>query len=184
MFFLLLYTQRKINRAFLFFMATCFIIGIAAEIIGTKTGWLFGKYVYGDVLGPEVKNVPWIIGVNWFIIIYCCGVSIQLLLSKILDKLSLETGKPKPVLKAASIIVDGATLALLFDWIMEPVATDLGYWSWAGDIIPFYNYVCWFIISSLLMAVFHFSQFNKDNKFAVNLLLIQMMFFLILRTVL
>lgn len=185
MFVLLLYTQKEINRPFLFFVLTCFITGVAVEIIGTKSGWLFGKYAYGDVLGPEIQNVPVVIGINWFIIIYCCGVCIHSLLAKILDQLSFQTGKPKPTLKVASIIVDGASLAVLFDWIMEPVAMSLGYWTWEGfGDVPLYNYLCWFVISSALMAVFHFAQFNKQNKFAVNLLLIQMMFFLVLRTLL
>lgn len=160
-------------------------MGIVVEIIGTKTGWLFGKYVYNEVLGPKIQNVPVIIGINWFIIMYCCGISIHTLLSKIPDPVSLKTGNPKPALKAASVIVDGASLAVLFDWIIEPVAVKLGYWTWAGfDGVPLYNYICWFFISSGLLAIFHFSQFDKQNKFAVNLLLIQAMFFLVLRTLL
>lgn len=185
MFILILYTQKGINSHFIYFMLTCFFTGVAVEIIGTQTGWLFGKYAYSNVLGPAIQNVPVIIGINWFIIIYCCGVCIHSILTKILDQLYLQTGKPKPGLKLASIIVDGASLAVLFDWIMEPVAMNLGYWTWAGfDEVPLYNYLCWFVISSALMAVFHFAQFNKQNKFAVNLLLIQMMFFLVLRTLL
>ena len=82
-----------------------------------------------------------------------------------------------------SIMVDGATLAVLFDWLMEPAAVKLGYWKWLGNgEIPLYNYMCWFVISMLLLFVFHKLQFNKQNKFAVNLLLIQAMFFLLLRT--
>ena len=185
MFFLLLYTQKKINRSFLLFVVCCFVTGIIAELIGTRTGWLFGKYEYGKVLGPGIEHVPFVIGINWFIIIYCCGVFIHTLLTKILEQLSVQTGKPQPVLKLASIIVDGAMLAVLFDWIMEPVAANLGYWNWVGFTgVPLYNYISWFIISSILMAAFHFFQFNKQNKFAVNLLLIQMMFFLVLRTLL
>jgi len=164
-------------------MLTCFIIGVGVEIIGTQTGWLFGNYTYNDVLGPEIQNVPIIIGINWFIIIYCCGVCIHAVLTRILEPLLMQTDKPKPVLKMASIIVDGASLAVLFDWIMEPVAIKLGYWTWTNfNKVPFFNYICWFFISSALMAVFHFAQFNKQNKFAVNLLLIQVMFFLFLRT--
>ena len=74
-------------------------------------------------------------------------------------------------------------MAVLFDWVMEPVAVKLGYWKWLGNgDIPFYNYVSWFVISVGMLAIFHFCKFNKQNKFAVNLLLIQLLFFLILRT--
>ena len=85
-------------------------------------------------------------------------------------------------LKAISVIVDGASIAVFFDWIMEPVAVKLGYWKWHDGNVPFYNYVCWLMVSNIILAIFHFSRFNKQNKFAVNLLLIQMMFFLLLRT--
>jgi bisanhydrobacterioruberin hydratase len=85
------------------------------------------------------------------------------------------------VLKAISVIVDGATLAVFIDWIMEPVAVQLGYWKWNGEI-PIYNYICWFVVAIAMLAIFHFCKFNKQNKFAVHLLMIQVLFFLLLRT--
>jgi bisanhydrobacterioruberin hydratase len=84
-------------------------------------------------------------------------------------------------LKAISVIIDGATLAVFFDWLMEPVAVQLGYWKWNGAI-PFYNYLCWFMVSIVLLTAFHLLKFNKQNKFAVHLLMIQVLFFLLLRT--
>jgi putative membrane protein len=180
---LLFYTQEKINLPFLAFFMVCFAVGMAVEIAGTSTGWLFGSYQYGKILGPGIKNVPFIIGINWFIIIYCCGVSIHLLLSRLTQKLSEEMGKPARSIQKLSIMVDGATLAVLFDWLMEPVAVKLGYWQWlANGEIPLYNYLCWFVVSMFLLFIFHKLPFVKQNKFAVNLLLIQAMFFLLLRT--
>jgi len=178
---LLVWTQQEKNYLFWLFLLIAVAVGIAVEMIGVNTKLLFGEYNYGDVLGVKVKNVPLIIGVNWFIIIYCCGVSVHTLLVKAIDKVSAETATPPMALKALSVIVDGATLAVFFDWLIEPVAVKLGYWKWADDI-PFYNYLCWFIIAVALLAVFHFFKFNKHNKFAVHLLLIQVMFFLLLRT--
>ena len=180
---LLLYTQDKKNVSFYLFFIICFVVGIGVEIIGTSTGWLFGKYRYGNILGPAIKNVPLIIGVNWFIIIYCCGVSIHMMLTKLTAKLSEQTGKPSKVIQTLSVVVDGATLAVLSDWLIEPVAVKLGYWQWLGNgEIPLYNYVCWFAISMILLYIFQYLQFGRQNKFAVNLLLIQAMFFLLLRT--
>ncbi|MGG9960097.1 carotenoid biosynthesis protein [Ferruginibacter sp. SUN106] len=181
MFGLLAWTQAEKNTSFWIFVLITAAIGIAVEVIGVNTKLLFGDYIYGSVLGPKIKNVPLIIGINWVIIIYCCGVSVHTLLVKAIDKVSTETATPPMALKAVSVIVDGATLAVFFDWLMEPVAVQLGYWKWA-DEIPFYNYLCWFIVAMALLAVFHFLKFNKQNKFAVHLLMIQVMFFLLLRT--
>ena len=183
MFVLLVWTQNEKNKYFFLFLTACFLVGIAVEIIGINTRILFGDYTYGNVLGYKVQNVPLIIGVNWFIIIYCSGISIHTLLMKAINRISADTGKNPMALKALSVIIDGATLAVFFDWLMEPVAVKLGYWTWNGDgSVPLYNYLCWFFVSILLLSVFHFVKFNKQNKFAVNLLLIQLMFFLILRT--
>ena len=182
-FVLLIWTQTDKNSAFFLFVAACFIIGIVVEVIGVNTGFLFGDYTYGNVLGPEIKNVPVMIGINWFLIIYCCGISIHTLLMKAINRIAADTGKTPMAMKALSVIIDGATLAVFFDWLMEPVAVKLGYWVWNGDgAIPMFNYICWFVVSLLLLMVFHFAKFNKQNKFAVNLLLIQLMFFLLLRT--
>jgi putative membrane protein len=90
---------------------------------------------------------------------------------------------PAKTIKALSVVVDGATLAVFFDWVMEPAAVKLGFWQWGGNgSIPSFNYVCWLGISMLLLTCFHVLRFDKSNKFAVHLLLIQVMFFLILRT--
>jgi bisanhydrobacterioruberin hydratase len=184
-FALLIWTQKEKNIDFFLFLLICFGVGVAVEITGINTGILFGDYTYGNVLGYKVQNVPVVIGINWFIIIYCSGISIHTLLMKAIDRIATDSGKNPMALKALSVIVDGATLAVFFDWLMEPVAVKLGYWVWNGDgSIPMFNYICWFVISLLLLTAFHFAKFNKQNKFAVNLLLIQLMFFLILRTLL
>ena len=180
---LLLYTQKQFNLYTVLFFLVCVAAGIGVEIIGTSTGYLFGEYQYGTVLGPGTRNVPYIIGINWFIIIYCCGVAVHSLLSSVSQKLSEEMERPVRQIKALSIIVDGATLAVVFDWLIEPVAVKLGYWTWLGNgQIPLYNYISWFVISMLLLLIFHLLPIQKQNKFAINLLLIQAMFFLLLRT--
>jgi bisanhydrobacterioruberin hydratase len=180
---LLFYTQEKINVAFIMFVAMCFAVGISVEIIGTSTGYLFGEYTYGKMLGIGIKNVPLVIGINWFIIMYCCGITVHTILEKLSAKLETMTGAPSPALKILSIVSDGAMLAVVFDWIMEPAAIKLGYWKWLGDgEIPAYNYMTWFVISTLLMLVFSLLKFSKQNIFAVNLLMIMMMFFMLIRT--
>ncbi|MBU3713952.1 MAG: carotenoid biosynthesis protein [Ferruginibacter sp.] len=181
MFLLILYTQPNKNTSFYIFIAFCFILGIVVELIGTQTGILFGNYAYGNVLGPSLKSVPLIIGINWFIVIYCCGVSIETLFFRLSQKLKSNSGIDSSRFKVLSLIFDGACLAVFFDWLMEPVAIYLGYWKWVGEI-PLFNYVCWFLVSMILLSLFHLLKFDKRNKFAVHLLLIQAMFFLLLRT--
>lgn len=183
MFLLLYWTQDEKNKYFLLFLVIAFLAGVGVEIAGVNTGEIFGHYYYGNVLGYKMAGVPLIIGINWFLIIYCCGVCMHTILMKAINRIALDSGVKPMRLKALSVIVDGATLAVFFDWVMEPVAVKLGYWHWlASGEVPFYNYFCWFIVSIVLLAFFHFLPFSKNNKFAIHLLMIQLMFFLLLRT--
>jgi len=182
---LLIYTQAEKNKAFFLFVLVCVVVGFTVEYIGVNHQLLFGEYEYLNAMGEQWQRVPLVIGVNWFIMMYCCGVSIQLLLNRMWNKLK-DTDQPaRKNVGFVAVILDAALLATFFDWVMEPVAVKLGWWKWLGDgSIPLLNYVSWFGISALLLLLFRLLSFDKQNQFAVNLLLIQFMFFLILRTVL
>lgn len=144
---------------------------------------LFGKYEYGKVLGTGIMNVPWLIGVNWFTVIYCCGIAIAHLHNWVERKSDMTDTILTPRMQLISFIIDGALLATFFDFVLEPVAVKLGYWTWLGDgTIPFTNYLCWFLISALLLTVFKLLSFTKHNQFAVHLLIIEFLFFGALRT--
>jgi putative membrane protein len=82
----------------------------------------------------------------------------------------------------ASFIIDASFLVFMFDWIMEPVAVKLGYWQWENNTIPLYNYLSWIIISAGLLTVFRKLNRDKHNVFAVHLFIIQLLFFVVLRT--
>lgn len=176
MFGLLLYTLHEHSFRIWLFFIVCFITGMAVEMVGTNTGFLFGDYQYGDVLGPSINHVPWIIGMNWVLVIYGCGSTMQVILQKWGTSIGLSDR-----MTVFSLVIDGALLAVVFDWIMEPVAIELDYWSWSGAI-PFFNYLCWFLISIPLLILFSLVRPAVPNKFAFNLFLIQALFFLLLRT--
>jgi putative membrane protein len=183
MFGLLLFTHRGMSMKFFGFIALCFSVGMLTEIIGVHTGLLFGSYRYGEVMGIKLLEVPLLIGINWFVIVYCAGM----LMTKIHDwidaKYVTAGSMLSPQVKAISIIIDGALLATFFDYIMEPVAVKLGYWYWLGDgCIPFINYLCWFVISTGLLYFFTRLTFKAHNHFAVHLFIIQLLFFGVLRT--
>ncbi len=183
MFGLIIWTQSEKNKAFFAFVFIAFITGMVTEIIGVNTGLLFGKYEYGKVLGPGIGRAPWLIGINWFTVTYCCGVAITHLHSFIESKSAETDSLLTPRIKLISFIVDGAFLATFFDYVLEPVAVKLGYWTWLGDTgIPYSNYLCWFLINLLLLTVFKLLSFSKHNQFALHLLIIELLFFGALRT--
>lgn len=178
---LLVITQSGKNARYWIFFALCFFAGFLAEVAGVNTGLLFGDYEYGNVLGYKLWNVPLLIGVNWFVIIFCAGSITQQLNEWILKKMGNDE-KPARIIQQFSFIADAAFLAVFFDWVMEPAAIKLQFWKWLPDgKIPFYNYVCWFVISAMLLFIFNRFNFNKHNQFAVHLFIMQVLFFTALR---
>ncbi len=179
---LLVWAQPLKNISFFLFFIIAFAAGMAAEMAGVNTGRLFGSYQYGDLLGPKINHVPWLIGLNWFVVVFCSSCAMQQIHEWTKRKMeSAGTEMPKTV-AVMSLILDGALLATFFDWVMEPVAQKLGFWQWKNSEVPFYNYTCWFLISLLLLALLQRMHFHKGNHFAVHLFIIQLLFFMALRT--
>lgn len=179
---MLVFTQKEKNLFFFLFMLLCYVTGITAEIIGVNTGKLFGSYTYTDVLGLKLYGAPLLIGINWFIAVYCSCTIIFLLNEWLYKKLSTDM-RPSLALQLFSFVFDAALLTTLFDFIIEPSALQLNFWKWLPDgTVPVYNFVCWFIISAALSSVYRLLRFDKHNQFAVHLFIIQVLFFWILQT--
>ena len=177
MFLLLANTQLKAIKNFLLSFAIAFVISMATEIIGVNTGLLFGEYQYGPVLGPKILGVPWLIGLNWFVIVYCSGSfllhSVELVERKLTIPLTVPTS-------TTMVVLGGAAMATFFDFILEPVAVKLNFWTWNRGDIPLFNYLCWFVVSAVLLRInLQLKQVNTD-VFASSLLIIQAAFFLML----
>jgi len=168
MFLLLLWNEGSLRIPFLLSLLIAFFTGLFTEMVGVHTGWLFGSYVYQPVMGPQLLEVPLLIGLNWFIVVYA---------SFILVSRFYKLHHTAPWL----IALLTALLTTLFDWLMEPVAMELGFWSWENNAVPFYNYFCWFVISLLLARIFVRIKTPIVNMFAVLLLLVQTAFFIFLR---
>jgi len=179
---LLVTTHQQKGKQFLVFLLITSIVGFGMEALGVNTGMIFGNYSYSDILGMKVLNTPLIIGINWFIIIYCTGMFTTAYENYMLRRLNESGLAITSRLKIISFIVDAVFLAVMFDWIMEPVAVKLGYWQWQNNIIPLYNYISWAVVSALLLALFRKLNTGRHNIFAVHLFIIQVLFFLILRT--
>jgi putative membrane protein len=178
---LMLWTQPAKTSGYFLFAGTCFITGMLVEITGVHTALFFGNYAYGKVLGYKIMDTPVIIGVNWFVVVFCSGTAVYFLQAKLFPAKQGVATKSKSTKVLLPALV-AALLTVFFDWLMEPVAIRLHYWQWVpAGMIPLYNYVCWFIVSFLLLLIFYRGNFDKQNRFAINLLLLQWLFFILLR---
>lgn len=177
-----LWTEEGTTRNLLTFFATAWTVGMASEIVGTHTGLLFGNYAYGPVLGPGILGVPLLIGCNWFLTLRASSGIATRLVSALQRSEAGAVALNGTSRTQWAIPMTGALLATFFDWVMEPVAVRLGYWTWLGDgSIPPLNYLTWFIISYLLLYLAARLRLSHDNRFPAWLYLIQLAFFFILR---
>jgi len=165
--FIVLYYSRKDKKEkFFLFAFLIFVLGILVESIGTNTGILFGDYKYGVTLGAKVFGVSLIIGVNWATMVVCSSTLVHRLKLKLIWRSVLA-----------------AVLMTSLDFLIEPVAIKLNFWSWAGGEIPIYNYICWFVIS-LPMHYFYMKwNLAENNSVPKAVFVLLAIFFLVLNFV-
>ncbi|MDP2335159.1 MAG: carotenoid biosynthesis protein [Bacteroidota bacterium] len=159
---LLLYFHEPKNLKSWLVFAGIAVVGFLAELIGVNTQTLFGFYKYGDLLGFKLWNTPLIIGLNWLVLIYCIA--------------SLA----KNIRNTWYFPLIGASVMVIFDWLMEPVATNTGMWIWANDTIPLKNYTDWFLISGFLFLMIRILKVEMNNRIAGVLFAMQLVFFMAL----
>lgn len=163
-FVIVLLARNAEKKRFIGFLAFCFSVGIIVEQIGVHTGLLFGDYQYGENLGFKWLDVPLIIGLNWGILVVISASIVHRFHISNLFKILLAS-----------------FLMVFLDFLMEPVASDLDFWSWKNDLIPIFNFVCWFFISFLLQFFyFNFNKLSESNRVYNVLYLVMVVFFGIL----
>ena len=159
---LLMYFHEPGNMKSWLVFAGIALIGFLVELIGVNTQLLFGNYQYGPALGFKLWSTPLVIGLNWLVLIYCIATLTQ----SIRDRWYFPLA--------------GASAMVAFDWLMEPVASATGMWSWAGGNIPLKNYMDWFLVSGFLFLMIRLLKVEFNNRIAGLLLTMQVMFFLAL----
>ncbi|GAB3541958.1 carotenoid biosynthesis protein [Pontibacter brevis] len=155
--------HRRWNNGFILFAVVVFGVGFMSEVIGVHTGLLFGSYSYGAALGLKLWEVPLLIGLNWLMLVYTTGHISNYF-------------KVHWLAKAFT----GTLLMVLLDYFIEPVAMQYDFWSWQGGSIPSSNFVGWFAVAFLLQLYFQKAPFYKANKLAPYVYLVQLVFFIIL----
>lgn len=146
-------------------------IGIATfsiEVVGVKTGKIFGEYSYGNILGIKLLGVPLIIAFNW-----------ALVLTGIYSFVYQYRSLSNP-LKIILI----SLLTVTFDILLEPVAVTLDYWNWYSGNVPFQNYTAWFLIAFLFTSIGIVLKISINTRFISHYILAQTIFFLILNILL
>lgn len=140
-----------------------YVSGFAIEWIGTNTGWPFGIYNYGQILGPTIGNTPILIGINWLVLTYCSNSITNLFKVNKIFKIIISSG-----------------FMVLFDLVMETVAISTGMWTWNAKTPPLENFISWFVISMIFQSIIEYLKIQTTNQIAKSIFIIQWLFFSIL----
>lgn len=122
------------------------LVGVAVplflvELIGSRTGYPFGRYEYTNELGLLVAGVPVAISVAW----YCTVVNAWRIAERLVG------GNRRSGVLARALL--GGLLALGLDVALEPVAGFVeGYWVWQSGSVPLQNYLSWFLLSAMAVC--------------------------------
>lgn len=158
---LLLINHPKQRRNWVF--VVIYLAGFLVEMLGVNTGFPFGTYAYGPVLGPKLFETPLMIGVNWLILLYGANA--------ITDQFGLTH-----VVKA----IAAGGLMVLLDFFIEPVAIHYNFWQWESPNPPLSNYLAWFAIAVILSLFLRLSEVKLNLKIGRIVFIIEFVFFLAL----
>jgi putative membrane protein len=173
------YKDHKRIIFFLSWFLTIFFLTLLLEIIGVFTGLIFGEYEYGTVFNIKLLGVPLIIGLNWVVLI----LSANLIADKQIEKLNPFKGMENEFIDFFRVLFStflASVLLVVFDWFLEPVAVNFGYWNWANEVIPLQNYIAWFFISFFFSLFYKFLKFNFSFRPLEIYFYSQLVFFAIL----
>ena len=148
------------DKKFIFAFFSIAFLGFIIEVIGVKTGFIFGKYSYGNGLGIKLLEVPLIISINWAILI-CAGIKIVS---------SIFVNKIK-VLILAALLVTG------IDLIIEQVAPKLDFWQFENGLPGLHNYLGWIGVTFFISYFFYPIIIKGNRTVSLIILILQIIFF-------
>ena len=168
-FVIAVYADKNKNAGLYLVLAFSYLFGFFLELLGVQTGVIFGAYTYGETLGPKIWGTPLIIGINWAMLVYA-SVSI-----------SNSYFEQFPTIVKAAI---GATLMVLLDIFIEPVAVYFDFWKWTPDpmnkliVAPLENYIVWWLAAFLLNYLVQIIVPAIKNRTIEVLFYLQLLFFI------
>lgn len=158
--FVFLCYQPLKKKTFFFAFAGIALIGFVSEVIGVKTGLVFGNYYYGQALGIKLLGVPLTISINWALL-----VTASILVSTYIFK------------NKWMIAFSSAIIATSIDFLIEQLAPRLDFWYFSGGMAGLHNYIGWFLVSFLAALLFQHDLKSGDKKISLIILGLQLLFF-------
>jgi putative membrane protein len=123
---------------------------VAVEAVGLATGFPYGRYEYGDALGPTVLGVPFLVPLAWLMMAWPSWVLADRLTRRVAD------GR-------RAVVRIGVAAAVFAGWdvVLDPQMVQAGYWTWAHPqpglpgipTVPLTNLAGWLAAGVILMTL-------------------------------
>jgi putative membrane protein len=121
-------------------------VAVAFEAVGLATGVPYGRYRYGEGLGPALLGVPFLVPLAWLMMAWPS----RLLAARL-------TEGPR---RGARVLVAAALFAA-WDVVLDPQMVQAGYWTWAHPrpglpgigTVPLTNLAGWLLAGLVLMPL-------------------------------
>ncbi|MDA4130063.1 MAG: carotenoid biosynthesis protein [Thaumarchaeota archaeon] len=147
------------------FLLIASAIGYLAEVLGTSSGFPFGKYFYTDLLGEKILGVPIVVPLVWFVISY---LSFSIARTAFPDLMEGKVTRNSMIVKLTFLSAFGA---VAWDFMIDPMFSSYRYWVWTGqfvplpelDGIPLTNFLGWFVLVSLMVYISCKVLFRKSS---------------------
>jgi uncharacterized membrane protein len=129
-------------RAAVVLVAVTAGLGLAAEAIGVRTGFPFGRYEYRGTLGASLLSVPLVVVMAWTMMGYPA-----LLVARRVAR------------RRAAVAAFGALALVAWDLFLDPQMVDAGHWVWQRSDwprvvdIPLSNFIGWFGVALVMMVL-------------------------------
>jgi uncharacterized membrane protein len=167
------------QRGIIVFFTISALVTYLMEWLGTHYGIPFGNYFYTNQLGPMFMDVPIVIPVQWFNILYVSYIMTDIIVSGIesrkgkakhdnVEESKLSKAFPRMLL--ISVIV--GLLMVSWDFINDPYMVGVGMWVWTDPTeflglvlfsIPLSNFLGWILTSVIAVLLFELYWHHSDD---------------------
>lgn len=148
------------------FVIIAVTFGWFAEHMGASRGWFFGSYVYTDVLGWQLGDVPMIIPLMWFTLCYIGYLMSNLIVWQ--NPTGCSVPASNTLSTALFISFLAAAIVTAYDLAADPyMVFQLGAWImtkkdgwWFGETLQ--GFFGWVFVAFMIIFSFHLST-RKQN---------------------
>ena len=128
------------------------------EQVGVATGLVFGAYHYTDYLGARLGDVPLLIPLAWFMMIYPSYVIANLVIH------GRPIGTPQGARQLVGLAAAGAVAMTVWDLVIDPILSGPSVKAWVWENggpyfgIPVHNYLGWLLTTFTVYVAYRAAE--------------------------